>query len=238
MISLLKLILAHFIGDFVLQPQSWISSKQKNKAASVHLYLHALLQGALSLVFLGDYAHNWPLAIAIAAIHLLIDLLKLYQENNHNSSAWYLFDQFLHLMSIFLLWRAWFYPDLDLRMIYTYREFWLYLTAIVALVWVSGISIQKLMNHWSKEIDDSENQSLVNAGKWIGILERLLIFAFIMVGHWEAVGFLITAKSVFRYGSIQNSTDRRLTEYILIGSLLSFGMAISISLLVILLSGN
>jgi hypothetical protein len=37
---------------------------------------------------------------------------------------------------------------------------------------------------------------------------------------------LIAAKSVFRFGDLKESKDRKLTEYILIGTLLSFAMAI------------
>jgi hypothetical protein len=57
-------------------------------------------------------------------------------------------------------------------------------------------------------------------------LERLLAFIFIIVGHWEAVGFLMAAKSVFRFGDLKDSKSIELTEYILIGTLLSFGIAI------------
>ena len=46
------------------------------------------------------------------------------------------------------------------------------------------------------------------------------------MNHWEAVGFLITAKSVFRFGDLKESKHRKLTEYILIGTLISFGIAI------------
>jgi len=53
-----------------------------------------------------------------------------------------------------------------------------------------------------------------------------LVFIFITEGHWEAVGFLITAKSVFRFSDLKESKDRKLTEYILIGTLMSFGIAI------------
>jgi hypothetical protein len=70
------------------------------------------------------------------------------------------------------------------------------------------------------------NESLEDAGKYIGILERILVFIFIILNHWEAVGFLITAKSVFRFGDLKESKDRQLTEYILIGTLISFGIAI------------
>jgi hypothetical protein len=75
------------------------------------------------------------------------------------------------------------------------------------------------------------NESLKDAGKYIGILERILVFVFVILDHWEAVGFLITAKSVFRFGDLKESKERKLTEYILIGTLISFGIAILIGLL-------
>ena len=57
-----------------------------------------------------------------------------------------------------------------------------------------------------------------------------LVFVFILTDHWEGVGFLIAAKSVFRFGDLKESKDRKLTEYILIGTLLSFAMAIIMAL--------
>jgi hypothetical protein len=40
------------------------------------------------------------------------------------------------------------------------------------------------------------------------------------------VGFILAAKSIFRFGDLTNSRDRNLTEYVLIGTLLSFGSAL------------
>lgn len=57
------------------------------------------------------------------------------------------------------------------------------------------------------------------------MLERLFVFLFFMMNQWIAIGFLITAKSVFRFGDLRHSKDRKLTEYILIGTLTSFGFA-------------
>jgi len=51
------------------------------------------------------------------------------------------------------------------------------------------------------------------------------------MNEWQAIGFLIAAKSVFRFGDLSRAKDRKLTEYILIGTLLSFGFAILIGLL-------
>lgn len=70
------------------------------------------------------------------------------------------------------------------------------------------------------------NDSLEQAGKYIGILERLFVFGFIVLNQWQAIGFLIAAKSVFRFNDLSNAKDRKLTEYVLIGTLLSFALAI------------
>ena len=64
----------------------------------------------------------------------------------------------------------------------------------------------------------------------LGVLERLFIFVFIITNNWHGIGFLLTAKSVFRFGDLSKSDDRKLTEYILIGTLLSFGLALLIGL--------
>jgi len=87
-----------------------------------------------------------------------------------------------------------------------------------------------LMGKWELEEDNTE-KSLSQAGKYIGILERLFVFTFIVLNQWAAIGLLITAKSVFRFGDLSKAKDRKLTEYVLIGTLLSFGIAISTGLL-------
>ena len=65
------------------------------------------------------------------------------------------------------------------------------------------------------------------------MLERLFVFIFVITGNWEGIGFLLAAKSVFRFGDLKESKDRKLTEYILIGTLLSFGIAIATGMLVL-----
>ena len=86
------------------------------------------------------------------------------------------------------------------------------------------------MSRWRVE-SLSEDASLPQAGQYIGMLERLFVFGFIALNQWQAIGFLLAAKSVFRFSDLSRAKDRQLTEYILIGTLLSFGLAIGISLL-------
>jgi hypothetical protein len=72
--------------------------------------------------------------------------------------------------------------------------------------------------------------SLANAGKWIGILERVIVLILVILNQYSAIGLVIAAKSVLRF----NEKDRQeaKTEYVLIGTLLSIGLAILTGLLV------
>ena len=58
----------------------------------------------------------------------------------------------------------------------------------------------------------------------IGLLERGLIFALVLLGQPEGVGLLIAAKSILRFGAVKD--DRALSEYVIIGTLASFGWAL------------
>lgn len=232
MIILIKLILAHIIGDFLLQPKSWVADKEHKKAKSSKLYLHLLIHGALILFLLWDFRYWW-IALTITAVHGIIDLLKLYFQNKKSKTQWFIIDQFLHLISIITLWFIFFKPDLDLLSVIQSPLIWLYATALLFLITVAAIIMKMLLTNWVLELKDADGESLGNAGKYIGILERLFVFVFVITGQWQAVGFLLAAKSVFRLGDLKESKDRKLTEYILIGTLLSFGMAIVTGLLVL-----
>ncbi len=232
MILLTKLILAHFIGDFLLQPKSWVEEKEIKKASSPKLYLHVLIHGLLILLILWNFEY-WLLALLLMLSHGIIDVVKIYAQKEANKPKWFLADQLLHLGSILVLWYLWFNPVLNLTEWSKNPSVWVYAVAILFLTKVSGILMQVLMYDWSKILDDSNDESLNNAGKYIGILERLFVFTFVITGNWEAIGFLLAAKSVFRFGDLKESKDRKLTEYILIGTLLSFAIAIATGMLVL-----
>jgi hypothetical protein len=230
MIILVKLILAHFIGDFLLQPKSWVEEKENLKAKSLKLYLHIFIHGLLVLFILWNINH-WLLALLLIVSHGFIDAIKLYTQNESNKSKWFLIDQLLHIISILMLWVLFFKPELNFTSWYKNTNIWIYINALFFITAVSGVAMRELMSNWSKALNDSNEESLNNAGKYIGILERLFVFIFVMTGNWEGIGFLLAAKSVFRFGDLKESKDRKLTEYILIGTLLSFGIAIATGML-------
>lgn len=231
MILLIKLFLAHLIGDFLLQPKSWIADKELKKLASKKLYLHLLIHGLLVSVFLWTWG-GLVFGLVLMGMHGVIDIFKLYAQQEKTKVTWFLVDQGLHLLSIVVLWIGWFQPALSISELFIHSSIWIYGTALIFLTFVCGIVIQVLMTNWSKSLNETNEDSLSDAGKYIGILERLFVFTFVVTGNWEAIGFLLAAKSVFRFGDLKESKDRKLTEYMLIGTLLSFGIAIFTGLVV------
>lgn len=232
MILLVKLILAHFIGDFLLQPKAWVAEKEKRKAQSFKLYIHLLIHGILILLLLWDFK-CWLLAISLMIVHGIIDTIKLYAQKESNKSLWFLIDQALHLISIFILWIIFIKPENNFKAIVANPKIWIYSLALLLITVVSGIVMRILISNWSNVLKEGKDESLSNAGKYIGMLERIFVFTFVVTGNWEGIGFLLAAKSVFRFGDLKESKDRKLTEYVMIGTLLSFGIAIAVGLLVL-----
>ena len=224
----LKLVIAHIIGDFVLQPDSWVKDKKDKKHKSKFLYFHGLIHFITLLVLLEFDWSYWPYLILIVFSHLIIDITKLHLEGIINSKLLFIVDQIVHIVIIGIVVYLKNPYTIDLGKIYS-AELLLFVLAILSITYVSAIIMKLIMSTWRLEEDSSED-SLKNAGKYIGILERLFVFGFIILNQWSAIGLLIASKSVFRFGDLSRAKDRKLTEYILIGTLISFGLAITIGL--------
>lgn len=228
MILLIKLLLAHFAGDFIFQPHSWVREKELKKHRSLKLYFHVLIHGALIFLLVGDPGF-WLPVLVIVITHYLIDLAKVAFQKTHNKGSWFLADQLLHLLVIGIVW----YGVDDTRLIVNTQQaegILIIFTAALFLTNPASVIIRMVISQWTPDTLHSVNGSLPDAGKFIGFLERLMVLAFILLDHWEAVGFLLAAKSVFRFGNLKESHDRKLTEYVLIGTLLSFAIAIAVAL--------
>lgn len=228
----INLIIAHLLGDFILQPNSWVVDKERKKGKSIYLYLHILIHVVLTLIFLWDI-NLWWIALIIGFTHLLIDLSKLYFQTTKTKRTWFFVDQVAHIVVISAL-SFFYFPYFKVEDFFNAENLKL-ATAVIFLSAPSSILIKTIISVWSPiTVDHSklQTESLVNAGKYIGILERLLVFVFIVVNHWEGVGFMIAAKSVFRFSDLAEAKQRKLTEYVLIGTLLSFGIAILTAILI------
>ena len=228
MILLIKLFLAHLLGDFILQPDGWVRDKALRKHRSPKLYLHVVVHGLLAALLVFELSFWLPVLIIVVS-HLLIDLAKVYLQKAENRTTWFIVDQLLHLAVIVAIWIAYENPELAISAV-PHENALVILTAALFLTNPSSVIIKTTIAHWTPDTFYTVSSSLPDAGKFIGYLERLLVLTFILYDHWEAVGFLLAAKSVFRFGNLKESHDRKLTEYVLIGTLLSFAIAIAIAL--------
>jgi hypothetical protein len=226
-----KLILAHLFGDFILQPNSWVAEKESKKLKSKYLYLHVLIHTVLSFIFLWDL-QLWWVAVLVGVSHFIIDAAKLSFQTIKNKKNWFFFDQVLHVLVIVGV--SFYFNEFNFEFLKD-QEILKIVMAALFLTTPASIFIKILLSSWTPVPETTNNiqtESLSSAGKYIGILERLLVFTFILVNHWEGVGFMVAAKSVFRFSDLAQAKQRKLTEYVLIGTLLSFGLAVLTGILI------
>jgi hypothetical protein len=226
-----QLILAHLLGDFILQPNSWVADKENRKLKSSYLYFHVLIHTVLSFIFLWDLK-LWWVAVLVGISHFIIDACKLSFQNNQTKKRWFFIDQALHVAVIGGA--SLYFSEFEFDFLKD-QDFLKILMGALFLTTPASIFIKLLLSSWTPVTEEEGNiqtESLSNAGKYIGILERLLVFTFIVVNHWEGVGFMIAAKSVFRFSDLAQAKQRKLTEYVLIGTLLSFGIAVLAGILI------
>jgi hypothetical protein len=222
-----KLFLSHLVTDFILQPSSWVEDRNKHHFSSGKLYLHGAITGLMALIFIGS--KYWFVTLIITITHILIDGWKSYRTEK---IAFFLLDQLFHMLVILGCWCMIFFdPNFIRSLISQYTDnghFWIIITAIVFLTSPAGILIGKLTKQWRDKIEDAE--SLANAGKWIGMTERLIVLLLVLQNQYSAIGLLVTAKGIIRF----NEKDRpeAKTEYLVIGTLLSIALAMGAGLLV------
>jgi hypothetical protein len=112
----------------------------------------------------------------------------------------------------------------------------LVLISIVSTVYVGGVLTGILVEPFPADLKGPDEQPAVerrrgleNGGKRIGQLERALILLFVLSAQPASVGFLVTAKSVFRFGELKEGDGRKEAEYIIIGTMLSFVWALTLA---------
>lgn len=220
---LLKLIAGHLAGDFFLQTDRLAKSKRTSVPA---LSLHALINAICVYMFLGNLSLWWVPPVVLVT-HFIIDHIKIHYGTD--STKWFIADQCMHLavlMSVWLTLTGGYGCLHDLLMsVINSDKIWMYLIVYSSMTLPTSMFIERVFRNWSTKVP--EYNGLPGGGMWIGIIERWLIITFIVTGNFSAVGFLMTAKSVFRFADIKTSSDFRITEYILLGTLISFAIAIA-----------
>lgn len=234
MILFLRLLLAHLVADFLLQPGSWVNDKNQKKIKSRKLFFHILVVTGLSTLFALDF-FSWKIPVLIFILHYATDLAKIYlNPAKINNLGWFLIDQLVHVFIIYLISES-LNPantavlELWETLVATPKAL-AYIAAYFIIIWPSMIIINLATQKWQRQISKSDEPNLVNAGKWIGVLERVLVLTFVIAGQFQAIGFLIAAKSILRISVKSEANARILSEYVLVGTLISFTIAVFVGI--------
>lgn len=228
---LFKLLFAHFLADFTLQPDTICRGKRAEGCkGGLYVLLHSLIHAFTAYVLVAEWT-NWMLPLVIGSTHFGMDWVKA--KYLRNCLATFLVDQAVHLAVLVCLWYFLFTDAASaarLSELALSPRCWLIATAYLLVLQPSSLVLGWFIGKWAPA--EMKEKSLPNAGKWIGYLERVLILTFILVGAMEGVGFLLAAKSIFRFGELNKAQEIRTTEYVLIGTLASFTIAVLVGLVV------
>lgn len=234
MLLLIKWICAHLLGDFVFQTSRMVQHKKIKKAKSGWIYFHCLLHALLIYVFTGWW-QNFYIPLIIFVSHFLIDLWKLNQKE---SALTFIIDQVAHFVILILLWivfvAGWRQPLHNISLLLNNPEPWILFAAYLIVIWPFSYMLGLATKKWRLQAEEQlllQQRSLNDAGRWIGIFERILVLTFMLTNHFEGIGFLIAAKSILRFNDLKVDKQRKETEYILIGTLMSFTSSIILGLI-------
>jgi hypothetical protein len=100
---MLDILLAHLLGDFLLQPGWMVQAKRRGIAGLVAHACTIMLSTALVLI--ADLRWLWAVVLLAGAAHLLIEVLTitLRQRLRLQGATVFVFDQVLHLGSLALI---------------------------------------------------------------------------------------------------------------------------------------
>ncbi len=248
---IIPLITAHLIADFVLQSEN----SAAGQARAWTLVKHSLIVGLLSYVLLGIY-QAWLVGLVIFASHAVIDFATVKRTGDGPRD--FVLDQAAHILVIGALAYA-----IVSRDLFPLSGLWLrlfgrayYLASLIVSgmilsVWVGGILVGFAVKPFLDQIEQAregkhrdgiereekeEVRGFEEGGRTIGYLERALIYVFVLVNQPTGIGFLVAAKSVFRFGELGDRSSRMEAEYIIIGTLYSFlyGLLVSYGISILL----
>lgn len=234
---LAALVLGHVLADFVFQTRAMVEQKRTWKGLVTHggLVLLCHVAALAPLAWMGGAPQLGPtlaVLLVLTAVHIVIDAAKVrLQEKEGDSLGLFLSDQGLHALTLLGAWLFLAHASgLSGNLSPTPEGFTLVAVLLAAYalnVTAASVTVGLLLKRFGLEGPKDARP----AGRYIGILERVLILTFVILGQWGAIGFALTAKSVARFPAFQQGHDH-FAEYFLAGTLASVSFAIGTGLTV------
>lgn len=238
----ISLVFGHLLSDFVIQSSKQIENKDDVKTIA----RHALTVTLISCFMLWKIFPIW-IPVVLFLSHFIVDLIKqhLIKKFDKFALAIFLADQFVHFILIYLL-AFYIFPRQfeeffwGTRLGAGYFPSLILLSGFICVTYAVSPLIQLILNPFKQDLrnrtkkklsGEEESTGFDAGGKFIGILERSFIFILLLINEPSGIGFLVTAKTLFRFGEITKDDNRSEVEYIIIGTLTSFIFAMILSLI-------
>ncbi len=239
-------LIAHFIGDFILQTERIIAEKCTYKIRG--FLKHFLMIMLLTFIATHYYGIKQALiySLLIGLTHLAVDGVKVLLEEGKSGGTkliFFLIDQALHLILLLIFtcffntttidpavsafYQRLFRPEVipvlagKSRIITLDLEKVLWVVSIyLSAIFGGTVLITRILGWLTNRPQEERVQRL---GRAIGVMERLILITLVVTDAISAMGFVLAAKSLARYKELN---DREFAEYYLVGTLASFSLAL------------
>ncbi len=243
----LVIFIAHLIGDFVLQTEQMALKKPH---VFGWLLWHSFQLGAIT--WLCCWTSSSPVIGVVLIVfftHLVFDWVKPRLPGS--PLGWYIMDQLAHTIVLWVC-AAWMaekmamssMPLTNLLGLNQGHSFGLKAQIIISAYLLVGrpltVGLGLFLKPWQDELlktktdnsgADCATTGLTRSGEWIGNIERFFVLTCVLVGQYMLVGALLIAKAIMRYGEVSQVGQRKRGDYVIIGTLGSFALAIIVGLL-------
>jgi hypothetical protein len=231
---LLRLIVAHIVVDYLVVPGVRTRGSAFDRTTLRGAIEHGLVSAVVAYVFAARWT-SWWLALVVLVGHVVSDLVNARSTPRPAVGA---LDQLGHLLLLTGCWLLLSGIGLStlggsLSRLFGDPTAWALVLAYATVILPAGWAVGAFTARWSSGLDHGKDcrDGLAEGGLWIGRLERVLVVTFILLNHFEAIGFLVAAKSILRYGEVSRGASRREAEYVLVGTMMSFIVAILVGVL-------
>jgi len=224
--SFAALFAAHVAADYLAQTTWIVRNKHRAGVLALHIAL-VFVFAAIAVGFTG-----WAALLLLTASHGIMDIIKTHVLPERK--LWpYLLDQAVHVGTLVIvaalapglvtqgLWGQLWPDEVGLMTV-----LFLVLGFAIFAVRAGGFAVELWLKHVPPRLagTEADTRGWIRSSQWIGQIERGIVFTLVMIGQPLIIAPLAVAKYGMRLNAVRG--DRAAQNYVIFGTLASFGWAI------------
>lgn len=233
------LVIAHLLGDFYFQTDVMAEKKQSSFGMLLlHCLVYTVVIYIMICALMGEVTAYLRMALIIGGSHIFIDCMKIEIEKKYinGKAIFFVVDQIIHIIVLYCA-----YLNLEIKNFLNLGIYEVNVVAIIISILICGkpaaIIISLVLDMLNNSVQQSQTisgqgQNYLKVGSWIGILEREIILILGILRQYEAIGFVLAAKSLARHRQLN---DPDFAEKYLVGTLLSSLIALICAIICVIL---